>query len=558
MNISSQDNIFTNFLDKPILNMSVSITQENDRRALEYVDVNFTQHDYQPIDVQGQKKLWKRWWFWAFGLLLAIVIIIMTTAIGASNLGSPLHNCSVENTEGIIYRLFVEDFTKQGNFEGVIDKLDYIESLGTKYIVLMQGFTHDSTQPIDFLELNEDKVGTWEQFEELSKKAGVKGMRILIELNVISTNFGSKQFPDSVLVSQEEYVKINNSYLYLGCGVPSSKKKFKCDGAINRPVINATNTEAMTTFYEILKKWLQHGACGFLLHNMQKIYSESKSEAEMTFQQNIVKKVNELIEEVSNGILIVDIGKKVTDSMKTVNMLYAAGAKMVFAFNSFSNAFNDLVFAGEFRDEHFENMDMVLKEQNILTKERKEIPFSFTRGDVIYSVPQRFKKSYPFMFLAAYTMAATPMITAWEEVGQTGLIGQKINWEEVKNITKFDFFKDLVKLRTNSMLTKVDECSIRNEEEGVLSIYRNSSTGLKFTMKINLNKEKELNVSLNCEGNYIATQNFHNTTKCDGSTVYLGYLDGIFMNITEPKSDTSQRFQDEHTTTSDVNITSIN
>ncbi len=83
-----------------------------------------------------------------------------------------------------------------GNFQGIIDKLDYIKSLGTTLIYLSPIFKSSSNHRYDtgdYMMLDE-LLGDEKKFSELIKKADEKGMKIMLDGVFNHTGADSKYF----------------------------------------------------------------------------------------------------------------------------------------------------------------------------------------------------------------------------------------------------------------------------------------------------------------------------------------------------------------------------
>lgn len=102
---------------------------------------------------------------------------------------------SIESPEwvhnAIVYEIFVRDFSKDGDFSGVINRLDYLKNLGVNTLWLMpihpigkvhrKGALGSPYSVKDYYAVNPD-FGTEEDFKNLVNAAHEKGMHILIDM----------------------------------------------------------------------------------------------------------------------------------------------------------------------------------------------------------------------------------------------------------------------------------------------------------------------------------------------------------------------------------------
>ena len=519
--------------------------EEDNTRAFEVIAVEFTRSIYPTLE--GGQYLCP-WWLWVLLLLPLLLIIGLIAGFTGHNLGESNTGCGVDYEEGIVYRLYVNSFTEQGDFDGVKDKLDYIKGLGTKYIVLSQELSRPREQPVDFLELNEDKTGTWDQFKDLVKAAGEKGIRILIEINTFTTTFNSEMFPSNLLVPADE----NVMYPYGICNILVDNKTFTCLGSPDRPVLDATNPEVKQKYKEILQKWMKYGACGFFIHDMDKVYpqrytqslpKDNKTNQEGNENVSSLKDVKEIIDATDGAIIIADIGNRDVYSSDLINKHYEAGASMVFGYKMASVALNEWLHERDvgFHRKHFAEMEKFFSNDNILMKQQRDIPLYITASQSYYSTSEKYKEFYPTMLLLAFTLPGTPVLTAGEEYGRTGFIGEQMDWEKAENNTMFNFIRNLVKIRTNNLFSKYDESYVlRNNKAKVLNIRRMPKSESVYITYIMLHPNGTEPFASSCSENFIVTPNccknwtvISDDNECPVTVHELGYLDGMFVNRTK-------------------------
>ncbi len=143
----------------------------------------------------------------------------------------------------VAYQIFVRSFFDSdgngiGDFKGIIQKLDYLKSLGVDYIWLMPihpSVHYHGYDVTDFYSVNPD-YGTMSDFEEMVKEANKKGVKIILDLVY---NHTSREHPWFVDSATNEKSKYKNWYVW-------SKEKPSGDwpnptGQSTQPVWNIYN-----------------------------------------------------------------------------------------------------------------------------------------------------------------------------------------------------------------------------------------------------------------------------------------------------------------------------
>lgn len=103
----------------------------------------------------------------------------------------------------IIYQVFTRNFTKEGTFKSLINKLDYIKDLGTDIVYLLpinpigeinrKGDLGSPYSISDYETINPE-LGSLEDFKELINATHTKGMKIMIDIVFNHTSYASKLF----------------------------------------------------------------------------------------------------------------------------------------------------------------------------------------------------------------------------------------------------------------------------------------------------------------------------------------------------------------------------
>lgn len=105
----------------------------------------------------------------------------------------------------IIYQVFTRNFTKEGTFKALIDKLDYIKDLGTDIVYLLpinpigeinrKGDLGSPYSISDYEKINPE-LGNLNDFIDLINATHSKGMKIMIDIVFNHTSYASKLFCD--------------------------------------------------------------------------------------------------------------------------------------------------------------------------------------------------------------------------------------------------------------------------------------------------------------------------------------------------------------------------
>lgn len=190
------------------------------------------------------------------------------------------------------YEIFVRSFFDSngdgiGDFNGIIQKLDYLKSLGVDYIWLMP--IHPSKEyhgydVLDYYAVN-PQYGTMEDFENLVKEAKKRGMKIILDFVYNHTSRHHPWFVDS---ATNENSKYKNWYVWSPTQPagdwpnPTGQSKqpvwnkfdfitnayrygwyFYSAFNFNIPDLNLENPEVVAELKKIAKFWIDKGVEGF-------------------------------------------------------------------------------------------------------------------------------------------------------------------------------------------------------------------------------------------------------------------------------------------------------
>ena len=157
----------------------------------------------------------------------------------------------------IIYQIYVRNFTKEGTFDGVVSKLNYIKELGTDIIYLLpvntigkEGRKGDLGSPYsikDYYEINPE-LGGEASFDNLIKKAHEKGLKVMIDIVFNHTSRDSKIY------------KEHNSWMYHNSEGKEANKMGDWSDVYD---LDLTNDELCDYLVRVIEHYCKKGVDGF-------------------------------------------------------------------------------------------------------------------------------------------------------------------------------------------------------------------------------------------------------------------------------------------------------
>lgn len=168
-----------------------------------------------------------------------------------------------------------------GNLKGILNKLDYIKSLGVSIIHLSPAFKSSSCHKYDTgnYEIIDEMFGTNDEFRELCEKAESKGIKIILDIVLSYTSSDSKYFNklgnyDEVGAYQSPNSKYYDWYKF-------SKYPYQYEswwGITERPNVNSMQKEYIDYIIRnensIIKKWMDFGVSGWRLNVIDELPDE--------------------------------------------------------------------------------------------------------------------------------------------------------------------------------------------------------------------------------------------------------------------------------------------
>ncbi len=196
---------------------------------------------------------------------------------------------------GIIYHIYVRSFFDSnddgiGDLQGIIQKLDYLSSLGVDAIWLSPIFKSphcDWGYDIeDYLKIDKD-YGTNADFLELLEKGHEKGIKIILDMVLNHTSNKHPWFLESKSSlnnpKRDWYIwqkKINNWRNFIGEKAWTRDKKtqeyYLHSFLKEQPDLNWRNREVKSAMFNYMKYWLDIGVDGFRLDVINFIVKDKK------------------------------------------------------------------------------------------------------------------------------------------------------------------------------------------------------------------------------------------------------------------------------------------
>ena len=232
-------------------------------------------------------------------------------------MSTPLkHNDPLWFKDAIIYELSVRAFFDSnadgiGDFQGIIQRLDYLEDLGINTIWLLPFYPSplkdDGFDVIDHCDVHPD-YGTLSDFKQFLKEAHRRGIRVITELIL---NHTSDQHP---WFKRSRKAKANSRYrdLYVWNDTPDKYKEarvmFSSEESTNwtwdpearayywhrfyrhQPELNFENPEVQLEMIKIVDFWMKIGVDGFRLPSVPFLFEEDGTSCENLPQTHVFLK----------------------------------------------------------------------------------------------------------------------------------------------------------------------------------------------------------------------------------------------------------------------------
>lgn len=212
-------------------------------------------------------------------IIYLLLTIFITFTLFSQNKKYIIPSNSIDKwySRGVFYEMFVRSFKdsngdKNGDFRGVIEKIDYLKSLGISGIWFMP--INDSAErtnnydPTDYMNVD-PTYGTLDDFKELVKKCHENGIKVIIDFVL---NHTSDKHPFFIDAMKNKNSKYRNWYIWSETEPTGGWKKYwyKTETGwyyayfVNsKPDLNYKNREVIEYMKNVMKFWLDLGIDGF-------------------------------------------------------------------------------------------------------------------------------------------------------------------------------------------------------------------------------------------------------------------------------------------------------
>jgi len=222
--------------------------------------------------------------------LRGVLLLQGGTKIGPGGIGLPLSRDVLWYKDAIIYQVHVRTFHDSngdgiGDFQGLEEKLDYLQELGISAIWLMPFFPsplRDDGYDIADYNAVHPSYGTLEDFQKFLAAAHDRGIRIIIELVSNHTSDQHPWFQESRSSRdnprRDWYVWSDTDSPYKGARIifldteksnwawdPISKSFYWHRFFSHQPDLNYDNPEVREQMWQVMKFWLEMGVDAFRL-----------------------------------------------------------------------------------------------------------------------------------------------------------------------------------------------------------------------------------------------------------------------------------------------------
>ena len=377
----------------------------------------------------------------------------------------------------VIYQIYPRSYNDTtgngvGDIRGIIEKLDYIASLGVNAIWLSPVYkspNDDNGYDISDYKSIQPEFGTMDDFDELVREAKARGIGIVMDLVINHTSdehewfkralAGDEKYKNYYIIAKGKDGKLPNNWGNFFAECPWAKFGDSEDEyylhlfSKKQPDLNWRNPDVMAEVKDIMRFWLNRGVIGFRCDVINIIYKDSledgKKQLVLTGQEHYLstdgchKILSELRRDVLDKYGAFAVGETVFVSTKQANDLCHPSRgelDMVFYFEHMEC---DQIFVKWFKTRLKPN-----KLMKTLTKWQNALPWNacyFENHDQprfisrFSDLGQYRAEASKMMAGLLMSMRGTPFVYQGQEIGMTN--GDFKNLDEVMDIESHNVYK---------------------------------------------------------------------------------------------------------------------
>ena len=391
-----------------------------------------------------------------------------------------------------VYQIYPKSFYDSngdglGDLKGITQKLDYIRDLGVDYIWMTPFFVspqNDNGYDVEDYYKIDPRYGTMEDFEELSREAAGRGLRLMLDM-VFNHTSSRHQWFQKALAGEEKY---KNFYIFRkgkAPGVPPTNWESKFGGSaweyvekfdeyylhlfdVSQPDLNWDNPEVRREIQKIVRFWMEKGVKGFRfdvvnLISKGKFVDDYQGDGRRFYTDgpNVHKYLKELNETTfGTDAEIITVGEMSSTTLENCYQYAGEGQgelSMVFSFHHLKVDFmgNEKWVMVPF---DFQKLKDILYEWQTKMAEHKAWNAVFWCNHDQPRVVSRFgntdtywKESAKMLGTVIHCMRGTPYIFQGEELGMTNPGFTDISqYRDVESLNHFQILQDRGLSRENA------------------------------------------------------------------------------------------------------------
>lgn len=389
-----------------------------------------------------------------------------------------------------------------GNLKGIIEKLDYIKSLGANIIEMSPIFKSLSCHKYDTedYEVVDEMFGTNEDFKELCRIAKSKGIRIILDGVFSYTSSNSKYFNKSGKYGEIGAYQSPNSKYYDWYKFRTYPYQYESWwGMDTRPNLNTLNEGYLDYIINgkesIIRKWIELGASGWKLNVTDELPDE--------FIELIKNKINESSEE---GVLLGDVWEDASNKISySKRRKYLLGKEIDSVTNYPLRESLINFIKGYIKSNKFKKKIMSLYENYPMEAFYANINISSTNDtERILTVLNGNIDLLKLLIVMQIILPGVPSIYYGDEVGLTG--GKEPDnrksypWGKEKEEI-ITFYRKIISIRNKENAIKKGDFKIYDTDLEICYFERNYEND-KIMVFINVSEKEKVVENISVNGNY--------------------------------------------------------